>query len=260
MRRNVFLALWILLFPSLVFAGFPRSGLWLSTEHPLSGETLVLYASLANQSEEVLSGTLRFLNGSTLLHETSVSLAPGESKTYTASFTPEEGALTLSAQFSDAKGMLVDEVSLSVPVAPRRAGPSLAAAVEDSAPIQKTIADLSPKAAQTLAPVFETIDSVRAIGASFIDERIVSSREKLQSFSEEKKSLGLPPLRSEEAEKRGRTIAAYQVFHTMLLYLLETLRFVISTAAVFYPLLAFCFFVILYKLYRRFRRPSYSEA
>ena len=45
---------------------------------------------------------------------------------------------------------------------------------------------------------------------------------------------------------------------TILAYVFAALKWLLSSAAIFYPVLVVVFFYILWRLYKRMRRPSYG--
>ncbi|MDZ4225965.1 MAG: hypothetical protein U1C66_00555, partial [Patescibacteria group bacterium] len=45
---------------------------------------------------------------------------------------------------------------------------------------------------------------------------------------------------------------------TLLLYLFSILKFLVSNAGIFYPVLTIAFFYLLWRLFKRMRRPKYT--
>lgn len=137
------------------------------------------------------------------------------------------------------------------PVPAPAAGQS-AAAVESSQGIQSGIAQYSPQAAGVAQPLFTLIDSGRASAAGALDRQIESTKAALGPGAgnvlgaEETKNAGSDPLG-----------ALWFILRTLYLYLLTVLRFVVGSAAVFYPVLAVAFLYFIWKLFTRFRRPAY---
>ncbi len=268
MKKLLLLA--FLFFPLLTFAsaGFAKSALWLSKDTLTEGGAVTLYASLSNPTEESLTGKVTFSDSDSPIGSVNVTLAKEESRVVSVSWKAIAGSRTLHAVFADETGKEIDATSLTVTVAQKqkpkedRGEASLAAAVESSEGIQKQIEGVSPAVANVVNPAFATADSLREQGVEYLDKKIAQTQSTLASLAGAKKAGEAGQVEgteTESAEKEQRSIAIKQVLHTILLYLMQALRFVLASAALFYPILAILLFVILYKIFRRFRRPSYSD-
>ena len=138
------------------------------------------------------------------------------------------------------------------PVAASTNSTQAAAAVDSSQNIQNGIAQYSPQAASVAQPLFTLIDSGRASAADALDTQIENTKKALGPGAgnvlgaEETKNAGSDPLG-----------AVWFILRTLYLYLLTLLRFVVGSAAVFYPALAIAFLYFIWKLFSRFRRPAY---
>lgn len=270
MKRVVLLAL-LLCIPSFAGAdvGFAKAALWLSQTDVVEGESVSIYTSLSNPENIRATGSVQFTDGVEKIGTVEAALAAGESRVVSVSWKPAAGAHTLRALFLDSEGKEIDAVSLSVSIAakPKREQvrtSSLTASVEDSSGIQGKITDVSPAVAEVVNPALETTDSWREKGVEFLDSKIADSQATLDTLAAQKKALGVGSIlgssrASPDTQKESRSIAIKQVMHTLLLYLMEVLRFILASAAFFYPLVVILFFVALYKLYQRFRRPRYAD-
>lgn len=270
MHRRLLLPLFFLL-PLAVSAdaGFARGSLWLSSSSVTAGDTVVLYAALSNQTPSAVSGTVSFADGESSIGSVQSSLAAGESRVVSVSWKAEAGSHSLRAVFTDTQGEMIDEVGTSVAVAEKistapQSASTQTASVSDSTGIQQTIADVSPAVGGVVNPALETADSWREQGVVYLDKKIADSEATLDALAAQKKALGGGSVLGEsnatpEVEKESRSIAIKQVLHTILVYLMEVLRFILASSAIFYPLLVILFFYALYRIYRRFRRPRYAD-
>jgi hypothetical protein len=122
------------------------------------------------------------------------------------------------------------------------------ASVESSKSIQETIAGISPQAAGAAAPVFGTIDSLR--------EKGVRALETGEAWAKTKAGQG--EVAGESSETSGIAGTVMGLVATLLLYLFSALKWLLSNAGIFYPVLAIAFFYFLWRLYKRMRRPRYG--
>lgn len=268
MHRAIPFLLCALLFPLFAQAepGFARGSLWTSKTTITEGEPVTLFASVVNTSDVLLSGSIAFFDGEEKLGEAAVELKSGESRVASHPWTPSAGTHALRAVFSDAT-QEIDRTSLTVFVNERpkesvlQAETQSAAAVEGSEAIQRTITSIAPPAASYVNPAFETTDALREKGVGLLDEQIVKTQSGLNEIRTKKQAIDagrpagedLPPAQ----EKERRTLSIKEIFQTLLLYVLETMRFIIASVAIFYPLMVALVFMAALKLYRRIRRPAY---
>lgn len=121
--------------------------------------------------------------------------------------------------------------------------------VESSAKIQETIANILPQIA-VAAPVFGAIDSLRQKG---VDVLLAG-----EVWAESKTAKPQGEVAGEETgeDGGGSGIAntVMQMVATLLLYLFGALKFVLSNAGIFYPVLAVAFFYLLWRLFKKMRR------
>jgi len=127
-----------------------------------------------------------------------------------------------------------------------------AAAIESSAAIQQNINNILPPVETTVKPAFTLIDGARGAAADVLDSQLAAT----------KKNLGPNPgqVLGAEATKNATTNpggAFWYLLQTLYFYLLTVLRFIIGSAALFYPIFAILFLYFIWKMFRRFRRPAY---
>ena len=240
-------------------AGFAKESLFLSQTKVTAGSSVIIYAPLQNQAEEAFTGKVLFTENDTQVGSVSVSLNVGEARIVSVSWTPAtEGTRKLSATLQKNDGATLDSLSGSFSVLPKpkvTAAPQQAAAIESSKGIQDNIEKIAPPVAVYVAPGFAAIDSVRNAAADVLDSQLAST----------KQDLGL------ESPTPGAVLAASQIrnagqnpveallyfLKVIYLYILTILRFIIGSAAVFYPIFAIGLLWVLWKTFRRFRRPTY---
>jgi hypothetical protein len=260
MHRFAFLLLALPFFVS-ADAGFARSSLWLSSQEITEGQSATLYASLSNTGEK-LDGEVSFLDNGTQFGKVSIALAPGEGRIISVSWKPAEGGThALKAILADAGGKAIDELSIAVVVQNKPATEQeakVAAAIESSDSIQKAIAEYVPQASGIANPVFEKLDSLRGSGTVFLDGQIAEATQKLEETKSKKEVLAKAKVlgaESDDAKSEDRKLTVTYLLNTLLLYTLSVIRFALSHAAVFYPLIAIIILGGLWKAFQRIRNP-----
>ncbi len=256
----------LFLLPSLVFAaGFAKQSLFLSKSSVTEGDTVLIHASVQNDTAAKFSGTLVFKDTATTIGTVPVSLAGGEAGTLSVSWKPGAGSHAVVAQLQDKSGASVEEESgtftiaakpIPVEKAPAFKDTQAAATVDSSAGIQEGISRLSPAVAQGAQPIFAAIDSGRAAAAEILDQGI--NYEKKQIFANNKgQVLGDQSQKgSFDANKtKSWTNTLWTIIDTIVLYILTIFRYLVGSAGVFYPALAILFLWFLWRLYKRMRRP-----
>ncbi len=129
---------------------------------------------------------------------------------------------------------------------------SQAAAVESSQKIQASIAGLSPQVADATEPFFTLVDGARSSAATIVEQQLTKTKAALGTDAG--KVLGAEATKNATSNPGG---TFWYVLQTLYLYILTVLGFIIGSAGVFYPLLAVIVLFLLWKLFRRFRRPAY---
>lgn len=251
MHRHLSIAALLLAAPSIVFAAaFPSQALFLSKSPVTEGETVLIHAVVANDAGGKFDGEVRYRSGEASLGTVPVTLAPGEARTVSLSWTPAKGTYAITAELRSGETVAASEQArFTVKEKPDTQEEEAAAnsprstSVESSAPIQEAIAEAAPAVAERSAPVFAVIDSARERGAEFLDAQIAQTKTRL----EERAVLGA----TTGTDEKSGSDTAVKIFQTVYLYLLTLLRAVVATAFYFYPLFVAGFLYALWRLYRR---------
>ncbi len=262
--RKTAVVFMLLLLPALASgAGFAKQSLFLSKSSVTEGETVLIHAVVNNDATEKFAGSLIFSdNSSRNIGSVPVSLAAGESSVVSVSWKPAAGSHTVVAELK-AGAETIEKQSATFVIAekPKPAvtadsnAAQYAAAVESSAAIQKQIDSLSPQAASATAPVFTLLDGARSAAADVLDTQIANTKTKLGAGAGNPgEVLGASDVQQAGSNPSG---AFWYIAQTLYLYLLTILRFIVGSAGVFYPVLAIIFLFVLWKIFRRFRRPAY---
>ena len=237
-------------------AGFAKESLFLSKTPVTEGETVLIHAVVANESNVKFTGEVVFTDSEIKIGSVAVSIAPGGANAVSVSWKPSAGSHQVSAALTGSDGEVVENESAAFVInekpKPASGVPASSTPVESSADIQKKINELSPTAANISAPVFSTLDSVRARTAEALDQGIDWAKQK---------TAGKKPgqvLGTTTQSGGGVMDTLWLILATILLYIFSVLRFVVGNAGLFYPVFALLFFYILWKLFKRFRRPSYE--
>lgn len=122
--------------------------------------------------------------------------------------------------------------------------------VQSSEQIQNTIASYSPATASTLSPLFKFIDTAREKGALALDGQLSWAKEKVGQMPK-------PGLVAGAQSGGDWKDTIFFVVYTLYFYILTVIRFLLANAGLFYPVAVIIFFLVLWKLFRRIRRPAY---
>lgn len=263
MRLWLLTALLLVSSPALASAaGFAKQSLFLSKTPVTEGETVLVHAVVANESNVKFAGEVVFKDGSTKIGSVAVSIASGGANAASVSWKPTAGSHTVTAELTANGGTVVESESATFAINEKpkpqivintNATSSSAAVVGSSEDIQKQITDFYPPAGTVTAPLFSTLDTFRSTAADYLDNGINWAKEKTGG----KKPGEVMGAATSTPSSGNMVDVAWNVFATIILYVLTLLRFVVGNAGIFYPAFAILFFYILFKTFKRFRRPSY---
>jgi len=250
-------AIFALLFlPSIAFgAGFAHDPIFLSRTPVTEGQSVHVYAVLNNADAAPFDGTVVFYDGTSKLGSVSVNLAAGASQTVSIAWTPAAGSHTIKADLVGANSSIAEEINSTFSVTAKTSPASAhnaAATIDSSAGIQQGIAGFSPEVASTTEPVFTVIDGARNSAADALDSQIAATKAKISNTPKPGIVAGAA---TEDAQVQNPTTGFWYWLYTIYLWALEALRWLVGSAGVFYPFIAIVFLYVLWRLYRRFRRP-----
>ena len=258
MKFLVLSALVLLSLPLLASAaGFAKESLFLSKTPVTEGETVLIHAVVKNESNVKFTGEVIFKDSEIKIGSVAVAIAPGGANAVSVSWKPTAGSHQVSAALTLSDGSVVESESATFLInekpKPASVLPISPTPIESSGDIQQRINDLSPTAANISAPLFSTLDSVRAKAAQMLDQGIDWAKQKTAG-----KKPGDVLGTTTKNGGSGIMDTIWLILATTALYLFSVLRFVVGNAGLFYPLFALLFFYILWKLFKRFRRPNYA--
>jgi hypothetical protein len=266
MKKQLFAALILLaLSPAVTFAaGFAKDPIFLSKTPVTEGQSVHLYAVINNTDASAFVGTLVFYDSSTKIGSTALNLAAGATQTASVLWTPAAGNHAINAQLVASGGTIAEQLTqnFAVETKPQPVTTSTtptasqtAATIDSSAAIQKDIAGISPQVASIAAPAFTAIDGTRNSIANVLDTQIASTKTKVASTPKpgivEGASTGTSV---SDAHIQNPTTGFWYWLYLIYLYALRGLRWLVGSAATFYPVLAITFLYLIYRMYRRFRR------
>lgn len=234
-------------------AQFAPSALFLSKNAVVEGDTVLIHAVVQNDGTDKFPGTVVFTNGEATVGSVPVTLSPNEVRGVSVSWTPMAGAHKITAALMDQQGAAVQSETQGFSVAQKpkpkpTASSNSAAVVESSADIQSKITDLSPAAGSASAPFFKMVDGARSSVADVLDAQLQKTKPKLAP------TPGVVAGTSTAIQTPDQGSWISSIFNTVYYYILTVLRWLIGSAAIFYPVLAFVFLYTLYRMFRRFRR------
>lgn len=236
-------------------AQFAPSSLFLSKEKVVEGDTVLIHAVVQNNSTTTFPGTLSVRSDEIQVGSVPVTLSPNEVRAVSVSWTPKAGSHTVVAALLDKGGAAVQSETQTLTVEAKRksrvattASSSAAAAVESSKSIKQAIDGISPAAGNALSPVFKLVDGGRESAARMLDAEIQKAKPKVAPLP----GVVAGADTAIAAPDQGSWFSS--IFYTTYFYILTVLRFVVGSAGVFYPLLAFAFLYALWRMFKKFRR------
>lgn len=251
--RVLFTCLVVLALPSTVFAAtFAKEPIFLSKSPVVEGETVLIHAVVSNDANTKFSGKLSVGEGDKVIGSVSINLDARGAQVASLSWKPIAGTHKLVATLSEADGSLVEENSATFTVESKEDAERSRdddGDVESSADIQKSLAGLSPQAAEVSKPVFSTIDSLRKKTSDALDTGI--------DWTKKKGSVLGTSTESTTAES-GVVGTVLSFIKTILFYIFSFLKYLVTHAALFYPILVIAFLYGLWRLYKRMRRPKFG--
>ncbi|HVY72886.1 MAG TPA: CARDB domain-containing protein [Candidatus Paceibacterota bacterium] len=262
--KKFFAAALLMLMPVFASAAtFAQSPIFLSSNPATEGEKVRVYVVVSNDTDVSFSGTVSITADSTKLGSPAVTLAAGAAQTVSVNWTPTAGDHTIISQLVANDGTAGQQISqkftverLPEPV-DTSAKPKTTDGVETSAQIQQSIGNVSPAAEKYSAPVFKVIDSGRVFAANQLTKAIDWSKQQINTSSSKKVTPFVTSSSTDTKEKGGASGAAgtaWNIFATVVLYVLSVLLYIVGHAGVFYPILAVVFFYILWRCWKRYRR------
>jgi hypothetical protein len=252
LMKRVLVAIALFALPTLVLAaGFAKQTIFLSTNTPVEGQTVLIHASVSNPTAIKFTGKLNVRDASVDIGSVPVTLEAGAADDAAVSWKPASAGLhTIVATLMDATGATVEEDTQVFSIAEKTSTDGTPKSdVQPSTGIQQSLGNISPIAAQYSAPVFRMIDSGRTFAANELNKGIDWSKQQLGVAS---KGTTTPFTSTAEQTKKPSTF--WVILATAVLYILSVLLYLVSHAGAFYPILAILFFWILWKCFRRFRR------
>ena len=259
MKQFLYTLVCALALPTYAFAaGFATQSIFLSKDTVTEGDTVLIHTTVTNTSAENFSGTLDLHDEASAIGSVPVTLKAGEADTASLSWKPPAGSHTVTAELRDTKNTVTETTSATFSIAAKPVPASAvvqAPAVDTSAAIQQSIAGISPTIAQDTAPAFTAVDSARKSIAGTLNNGIQWSKGQIGSNLSKGQVLGA----STKATPSGIGNTAWTILATISLYACSILWYLVAHAGVFYPILAFLFFYLLWKLSRSMRRSKYSR-
>jgi hypothetical protein len=263
--KKAFVALSFLLLPSLALAaGFAKDSLFLSKSPATEGEAVKIYAIVANPTNAAFKGSVVLSDGASKIASIDVVMEAGATQTTSASWKPLAGTHTIKAELTSTDGTVVEQESQTVTIASKPKPAAVVATTEQSAAvvgssddIQKSIANVSPQVAGATAPIFTVIDGARSGAADVLDTQIANTKESLAKTQKPGLVLGTSTKAIADPIIKNPWGSFWYFLYTVYLYILTALRWLVGNAGIFYPVFAILFLYILWRIFRRIRRPSY---
>lgn len=254
MRHACALVLFFALAGTASAAGFAKHSLFLSRGSVVLGDSVIVYALVANEATSTFDGVIVFSDGDEQIGSVSTTLKAGEARIASVSWTPSAaGARALTASLRSGDSVIEEQSeTFSVAAPAKKTGTSAAAAIQTSHSIQEKIGGVSPQAAQIVEPIFETVDGWRQTASDVLYGQIAKAKGNLPG-----NVLGLQTYKPDD-ENNPSSYSPWAILWTLYFYALTILNFLLVSAVIFYPLLAILFIYILWKLFQRMSGRSYT--
>ncbi|HEV8677393.1 MAG TPA: hypothetical protein VN701_00970 [Candidatus Paceibacterota bacterium] len=247
-------------------AGFAKQSLFLSKSPVTDGDSVLVYSVLQNDDAAKFSGDVTFSaqaagGDKEKIGTVAVSIALQGAETVSVSWKPAAGTYAVTAELAQTDGTVVESESASFTIneKPKPASTesgstsSVGEQVQSSADVQAMIAKWVPGISGASQPVFSTIDALRGKAASLLDQGIGWSKAQVGA-KQPGEVLGAA---TQNVSPSGITGTASYLAGLIMLYVFSVLKWLVSNAGVFYPVLAFAFLYALWRIFARMRRPSY---
>lgn len=253
--RALLLFLLLIPAPAMATIGFVEHSIWLSENHVREGETITIYAVLANDDSDPYTGTAHFADGEATIGSVPVSLDAGEATMISIPWEPKAGEHALAVRLDHTSAAIentTEQLSVSVAPRPEDRDDRRDKKFTDSKGIQGAVLGVSTSTGTTIAPALAAIDTVRARTSSYLEQKSEEQKDKSAAATRSRDTLTT----MDADDGKRRTLTFWTYFHKSLAALLSALSFMIAKAGLFYPLFAFLFLLTLWKLWRRFRMPT----
>lgn len=246
-------------------AGFAKQSLFLSKSPVTEGDSVLIHSVVQNDADISFNGSLVVFAQETSgekqrVGTVSVSIAPSGANTVSVSWKPLAGTYTVTAELTKIDGTVVETQTarFAINEKPKPAS-SEAVIIEENSEVapsddlQKQLSSFSPSAARVGEPVFKTIDSLRTQTGRLLDQGMSWSKSKVGSKNPGE-VLGES---TKDLSPVGLFGSAQNIAAVVILYLFSALKWIIANPAICYPVIAIAFLYGLWRLFVRFRRPSY---
>ncbi len=256
----------LFLLPSIAFgAGFAKQSLFLSKTPVTEGEQVLVHTVVQNDTATKFDGSLVFFAKGTgekdKIGTVAVSIAPGGANTVSVSWKPDAGEYVVTAEITAKDGTVIETQSANFSIAKKPTTTFVSfnglsdgdTEVQSSADVQAMIAKFSPTVANYAHPAFLTIDSWRGQAAKIFDQGEAWAQKKMGT-----KAPGevLGATTKDPSPKNLLSTFEY-VTGFLSAHAFSILNWIVANTGVFYPVVAISFLFALWKLFSRFRRPSY---
>ncbi len=248
MRKYFSISL-LFLIPSFIFAaGFAKQALFLSQSTVYEGQTVFIYAVVTDDTPTYFQGELRFSDATELIGTVPVSLKPGHAATVSVPWTPKAGEHTITAKlvtgddtqtenqkatFYVSKVPSPPQTSAIDPLVtkPKVQGP-LPSTVDTSTPILNSIDRFFPSIAQSVAPMFFSVDTFRKNSVKNLDQGTLWSKKEIS------KAATAPS---------GTSNTLWMILSTFVLYICASLIYSLGSISIFYPAITIIILLLLWK-------------
>lgn len=254
---------------SFASAGFPSQAIWVSKTAAVEGETLVVSTVVYNSENESLHGTLVFTSDGTRIGAREFEIGSGGSQIHSIEWKPKRGKHRIAASIEGTSQPLSErqtgeiEITVTAPLPPSATERAISTATQvggalvqsagtiasSSKPIvlgvAKSIADILEPLRQKGVVRLENYLATAAQSGRGAAAKPISQAGKELSATRKGTTLGTSTENTKSSDISGivQTAAAGALF-------------VFKNAFIFYPFLAFLFFLVLYLFARRIRRPK----
>lgn len=234
-------------------AGFAPHSIWISKQSATAGDSVRIFTVVYNSATSSLSGTVHFYVDDTDVGTSNVTLNAGETKVQSLAWLAVAGTHTLQADFENPSLPLSNATTepVSITIASSLPPPAYVQAMQSAAQTASVIvASTTPIVQQILSTTINTTEAMRQAGENYLSSAYASDTAAVTSSATKKAPTGSVLGTSTTALK------AASVFTSSKLAAEQAGKKIFGSAALFYPIAALVFFLLMYLLTRGIKSPK----
>ncbi len=269
----VFAAFFALLFVAPLItsaAEFAKPALFLRDKEPVVNTKTTVYAVFTNQSDQAFDGTVELRDKKVLVGKHTLTIPGFSAVTQGISWTPSTTEHTLTASLVDNNKVLLEEASVTFDIAEKKSvstqdtpsggsthSPQASSTVQNSDIFNNAVTRISPTAGHAITPALHATDAARGWLTNYLEMARKWSQDEIAKVAKKPTTTSSTEMSASTIMSQGKTIA-WQALIQATFYASSALIYVVTHIALFYPVFAFLFFMILWRTYWYFATPTFN--